>query len=799
MKNSTVIFHLNITQIFSLVILLIIWIQHSPALAQCKNPFIIQKDLINQKYDPPNLISDSNLIEILADQTFGTAQKFWRAQGNVIIHNQNNTIYTDQAYGDLLSNQITLPSTFYLANPQYIFKFAQGIYNQKNQNVETENGNIISQPFNYTQSNTGIVSSRGFSEKLSFIGKFTKFSKVNSNQNDFEDVEITTCPEAEPDWKISASSLSTFNDTNIGVARNIVLRFGGFPVFYLPWMDFPLDGSRKSGFLLPKIEFITTGERDSFNFTQPYYVNLAPNYDWLLSPTYLDSQGILLNNKFRYLTKSSSGEIFINGIDYDSNYQANYIDNNRRRYRLYASHQGQINKNLNYTLLGNKVSDIQYLNDYGDQIYKESAINLPNNIIFNGNYKNWQARLGYFDYQNLSTNPKSNKPYVRVPAFTFNSPSYKLIDPQNDWREIYGNTFVNVSGEWTNFNHSEKTNINRAWLYPKLSWQYNDISGFASWQIGGHLSHYRLFNPQNYRQSEITRFLPITKIGGGLIFERELNQKKKWIQTLEPSIYWLFIPYKRQQDIPVIDTSKPNFQLSRLNVDNLFSGWDRISDANVFSLGLTSRLFEDNGRELLSINLGQRYFLNNSKVGLTSEVEQQYKFSDFLFSVNSQLEKWRIESSWRYNPQTKKTSSFEGLLSFQPKDDRLIGIRYLYQQNENLPRLTNLQRNILSKVNLHEVIEGAIDWPLNDYLKTNISLTGRNYYSLADKKLIETRLGLRYFSCCMGFSIYRTNVLISENKYNQTWGLEFNLFGLGKWASKAARDLDLAVKPFRVR
>ena len=42
-------------------------------------------------------------------------------------------------------------------------------------------------------------------------------------------------------------------DSGRGVARNARLNFKGVPILYSPWLSFPLDDRRKSGFLYPRI------------------------------------------------------------------------------------------------------------------------------------------------------------------------------------------------------------------------------------------------------------------------------------------------------------------------------------------------------------------------------------------------------------------------------------------------------------------------------------------------------------------------------------------------------------------
>lgn len=771
------------------------------AIGQCPSPFIEKNSLITNNFSLPSTTLMPNTAEIYADKINGLVNDYWHANGNVVIRRDDKTIYTNEAFGDHISEKINLPSTFYITNSENVIEFAKGEYDIRNNKVLTDEGKLITKPFPYIESHSGLVSARALARDISFRVNFDKFTTPSKNKNYFDNVSITTCPTDNPDWQITAGSLTTYQDKQVGVAQGITLRIRGTPVFYLPWIDFPLNGNRKSGFLLPNIKLSSENNNKGFSFSLPYYFNLAPNYDWLLTPEYIKDRGLLVNNLFRYLTPKTYTTVEANGITKDNLYKPYSYDNNIDRYRLYINHSGRINKYLDYSILTNKVSDSQYLVDYGDNHYDRTAINLPIEVILNANYNGWKLSVGRYDYENLTENPEISKPYTRSPQISFSSPNYRITDENWGQHAFLGNIYTNVEGNFTSFTHKKLTNINRFWLYPKLQWQYNTLSGFAKWQVGVHLSQYNLSNIEDakYNFSSSNRTVPIIKASGGLIFERELEIIDKGLQTLEPSIYWLYIPEVKQDKIPVIDTAATAFQLSSLDVDNLYSGWDRISDANVLSYGITSRFYDKNRRELININLGQRYYLATQKVLLPGEEPLKSNRSDFLFSAKALFDEWRIEALSRYDAKTKSVASNEVLISFQPQSDRLIGLRYIYQKTNALPRITSLQNDILSKVNLQEVAEGVIDWPLKDYLGANISFSGRNYYSLADKKTLETRIALRYFSCCMGVSLYRTNVLIDKNKYNQTWGIEFNLFGFGKLASKSERKLDEAFRPFRVK
>src|ERR1700733_13784524 len=120
------------------------------------------------------------------------------------------------------------------------------------------------------------------------------------------EVRYTSCPVGNEDWMMQASSLSIDSKAQEGVARHVTMRFKDVPIFYTPYISFPVGDERKSGLLFPS--FGHSGS-NGFDAEVPYYFNLAPNYDLTLTPGVLTARGVQLSEDFRYLTSSSRGQL----------------------------------------------------------------------------------------------------------------------------------------------------------------------------------------------------------------------------------------------------------------------------------------------------------------------------------------------------------------------------------------------------------------------------------------------------------------------------------------------------------
>ena len=92
------------------------------------------------------------------------------------------------------------------------------------------------------------------------------------------------------------------------------LYFKGLPVLASPILSFPTSDRRKSGFLTPSFGLSSTSGTDIHT---PYYFNLAPNYDYTLTPRVMTRRGVLLDNELRYLSPTQRATLVYDVIAKD--------------------------------------------------------------------------------------------------------------------------------------------------------------------------------------------------------------------------------------------------------------------------------------------------------------------------------------------------------------------------------------------------------------------------------------------------------------------------------------------------
>ncbi|HBH36639.1 MAG TPA: hypothetical protein DDW45_10015, partial [Gammaproteobacteria bacterium] len=132
------------------------------------------------------------------------------------------------------------------------------------------------------------------------------------------DISYSTCPPEDEAWRISAKSIDIDRENGVGKATGARLSFKGMTLPALPGFSFPLDDSRKSGFLLPKVGY---SDSTGLDISIPYYFNIAPNYDATLFPRITSERGALMGAEFRYLTPIHSGRFITDIAFHDTKYE----------------------------------------------------------------------------------------------------------------------------------------------------------------------------------------------------------------------------------------------------------------------------------------------------------------------------------------------------------------------------------------------------------------------------------------------------------------------------------------------
>lgn len=548
-----------------------------------------------------------------------------------------------------------------------------------------------------------------------------------------KDGTYTTCEPSSNAWQLKGNNITLNPATGFGTATNVTLRVKDIPVLYTPYIYFPIDDRRQSGFLPPSF---STSSDTGFMLVTPYYFNLAPNYDATLYPRYMAKRGLLMEGEFRYLTKSSEGQFggaWLNDRDDERKDQTDYKD---QRWMVNWQHKGGLDSRLMTEVDYTDISDPFYFQDLeSDQIGVESrdVLNQQGKLTYRG--EGYTAALNVQAYE-LATISQIT-PYDKLPQITFNGVlpyhpggfdfSYETEAVRFE-RSLKDDLVFNKDGNPDtsagvvtdglgnviggkrldqNIFGIARANGTRFNAAPKISLPLTATYGYVTPSLKYVTTHYDLdldskgksdlagasaetLRLQGDYSSTQSRNVPVFSVDSGLYFDRSTQWfGKNYNQTLEPRLYYLYVPYKDQSDIPLFDTGETLFNYSSLFRDNRFSSVDRIGDENKLSLGVTNRWIEENGFERQRFSIGQALYFKDRKVQLPgidyrSRADSQSDVSPYALEYEYRFNRdWRFNSDFNWDPDSRSTRSGSAMFHYQPEDDvnKVVNLGYRYRND----------------------------------------------------------------------------------------------------------------------
>lgn len=580
-------------------------------------------------------------------------------------------------------------------------------------------------------------------------------------------VSYTTCDPGNHQWSIHAGELKIDQAEGIGTARHATLRFGRVPVLYLPIASFPIDDRRKTGFLFPSLG---ASRSRGVDVATPYYIDIAPNLDATLTPRLMTKRGVMLGAEFRYLFDDHRGRVYGTYLPDD-----NRTDRDRGTFTW--EHRGTLSPHWQLIANLNHVSDDRYFEDFGDSLSTAATSLLDSNIGVYGRGANWNASLALQSWTISDPYlPDSSEPYRRLPRALFN------------WEQPFAGILeAGLRSEGVVFEHSEKPGATRVDLYPYLAFPYERAAGFIRPEIGLRHTTYQLddaFRPA-YTDTSPSRTTPILSLDAGLVFERPTHWfGNAMVQTLEPRLYYLNVPYRDQSNLPILDTQELGFSWGQLFRSNRFAGADRQSDANQATLAITTRLFEEaTGQERLSASLGQIRYFQAQRVQMPGVATVDRAGSAYVGDLELALDdRWSVGVSQQWDPN-RELSDLSTLRS-QYRWGEAGGVMNFAYRFRRDGRGTNPDRVAL------EQLDASVLYPINAQWR----LVGRWNYSLEEKTTLEAFAGVEWENCCLATRVLmRRYVRNVEGEINNSLYIELELKGLSTLGRKSGELVERAI------
>jgi LPS-assembly protein len=581
-------------------------------------------------------------------------------------------------------------------------------------------------------------------------GQASRALLESDQKNRLYHAEYTSCPVPRDDWFIRVRELEIDTGRNVGLAYNTTVFFLGVPILYSPYMSFPLDNKRKSGFLSPT--FGTSG-KSGFEVGLPYYWNIAEDYDATITPKLLSKRGVQAIGEFRYLERNFTGQLDTEFLPHD---RVAGTD----RYFLGFRHAQQLGHGWSAMLNGQKVSDDDYFRDLSTKIAATSQVSLPRDAILAYNNEIWSVSARALGYQTLQ-DPLGAPipiPYAILPQLLAIGSSQNVAG--FDWQ---------FAGELSNFRHPTLVTGQRFILYPSIEYPMRRSYGFIVPKVGYHFTRYNL-EANTTGVDSASRGMPITSLDAGLYFDRSTTWGgRAFEQTLEPRLFYLNVPFRDQSNLPNFTTAESDFNFRRFFTENRFVGGDRIGDANQLTLALASRLIESStGLERFSGGLGQVYYFKPPLVTLGGPPEGR-RSSDVLAFASSQMSpSVSLDTAWQYTPNLARSERFAVGGRYSPQPGSIVNAAYRYVRDTSGstdPTATGIRQ-----------VDLSAQWPIT----RNLSGLARWNWSTQDRKLVEGLVGFEYNAGCWQVRAVAHRFITSAQQYSTSFQIQLELSGLSR-------------------
>jgi len=571
-----------------------------------------------------------------------------------------------------------------------------------------------------------------------------------------DEVSYTTCPPGSNDWLVEAADIDLDTRTGIGTARGMKLRFQGIPILYAPYLSFPISDARKSGILTPEIGGTS---RSGTEIRVPWYWNIAPNYDATITPRLLTDRGLQLQTQFRYLTEVHSGTINAQYLNDDS------LINDSRSY-IGIDHRSLFRNHWRNELEFGEVSDNQYFEDLGGSLSTSTTTHLNRALRFDYHTDNVSLFGQVQDFQTIDDAIlPDDEPYQRLPQLL----------ASGFWPDRWLGLDYRLDAELVNFDRSVGVTGWRMNVAPEAQLSIARPGWFITPAVAVDYTSYKLSNTLAGQPDNPDRLLPIASVDMGLVLERLMRSNgSQRLQTIEPRLLYVHIPFEDQSGLPVFDTITPTLNLVSLFRKNRFLGVDRIADTDQVSIGATSRILDvTTGRELMTATIGQIRYISASGVTLPSDPGFTDESSDYIAEVGFLLfQHLNFDFGHQWGTGTGDTTQSQARLQYRPASNKIMNFAYRFRRD-------SLEQGDVSWA-----------WPLT----SKWSFVGRYNYSFRDDRTLEEFYGLEYGSCCWGMRVVsRRFISTRDGTRDTTFGLQLVLKGMTSVGTAADKLLERGI------
>ena len=620
-------------------------------------------------------------------------------------------------------------------------------------------------------------------------GQADRVDFIDEHRSTIHNASMTSCrrqpgPGWMPDWILRATTLQLDNEEDVGTAEGALLTFKGMPLLPIPALSFPLSDRRKSGFMPPSLGLDNVS---GVEIAVPYYWNIAPNLDATFTPMLMSKRGVNLGSELRYLETDYSGQLRMDLMPGDKLREGN-------RWGLALGHQATLRNGLTdlladagaaFNLNLNRVSDDNYWRDFAGT---STTTSLTQRLLSNDAALSWSngdlsSSFRAVKWQTLQdVSAPITPPYDRVPQ----------LATRYARRNVNGFDYA-LEADYTRFLSDSavtlQPNAQRVFSLLQISQPWLAPAGFITPKLQLHTANYLFDAPLANAATSASIVVPTFSLDTGLVFERDTSYfGTGFRQTLEPRAFYVNTPYRDQSLIPNYDSGVKDFNFATIYTENAFVGNDRVSDSNLLTLGVSTRLLNpDTGAEAARFGIAQRLRFKDQNVTLLpTDPPVVDRLSDVLLGAAVNWDpKWAFDSTVQFNPKTEQSTRTTISARYSPGNYRVVTGTYRYQRD------------------VSEQVDLGWQWPLNDLWgdrgqdlgpgrgqgEGRWYSVGRLNYSIDEGRMVNAVVGFEYDAGCWLGRAVLERLQTSTSTASQRVMFQLEFVGLARLGASPLKTL----------
>jgi LPS-assembly protein len=649
-------------------------------------------------------------VTIKADNlSYDKESDSYRASGNVLLFWDAVTLSADRAYLGNAGNEAAAEGSVRMVRGGDVLHS-----DRIRVNLLTERGEVINADL--------------FSQKSNFHLRGTKITKIGEDEYRLEHGSFTSCDGDHPSWKFTASDLDvTLED--IARGRNAVFYIKDVPVFYTPYILFPVKRERQSGFLFPRIGSST---QKGLNLDIPYYWAISPSQEATFDLDLQSRRGAGTGVEYNYLRPRGSLGTVKGYYIYDTS-------QDRGRANLVTQQQEWLSPTFNLKSDVNLVTDHNFFQDLSQASGEYNRQILDSSVSLT---KNWQSysltnEVRYADDLYVTSNRGTLQKLPRI--------SFTALR-----REVPGvpvPLYLALDSSFVNFYHQDGIRGQRVDIHPFVT-LYLPLPAelkFSAW--GGYRQ--RFYNAYSGDPGSGTSGMGLADAGAKLtnsltrVYEAHWGGLSKIQHTLVPEVGFNFVQQKNQDNLPFFDYD------------------DRVVGQSMATWALASHLtgkFQQGDalptyRDLLYLRISQGYQISGTRRDLLTLVDDGNAFTDVRVEANfAPIKELSLVTDSRYNPYQASFSTIYAGLDLNDSKGDSTTFAYRFSRDHV------------------EYLEGKVGLGLVKPFVFNY--TGR--YSFDKGGFLETNYALEYRHQCW-------SVILNyyERQLDRAFMVNFTLAGVG--------------------